>query len=144
MTVAAKLNVSTDQEAFTAVCNHLFAMTRRAVTNTGFCSYRTDDGRRCAIGALISDEEATKAGICPSTGGSVRVLVSDGLVSIGTLDLMLLSELQFVHDDFHNWTSTAEGLPVDGDYILVDGVLNDLGREELVRIANKYKLTVVE
>lgn len=144
---AANLNVSTNQEAFDAVCTHLFAMTKRAITNTGFCSYRTSDGRRCAIGALISDAEAEKAYITPFTGGGVGSLISDGKMYPGKIDVLLLADLQRVHDDYMNWDSTEKQKrkfrrnALATDDILIDGVLNGVGRAELTRIAEKYGLT---
>lgn len=140
--MAAKLNVSTNQEAYDAVCTHLFAMTKRAVTENGFCSYRTVDGRRCAIGALISDKEAKKAGITPMTGGGVGQLIKDGRMYPGEIDVLLLDELQRVHDDYSNWDATT-ALTADPD-VLVDGVLNARGRRELIRIADKFDLKAAE
>lgn len=132
---AATLNVSTNQETFDAVCKHLFAMTKRAITESGFCSYRTIDGRRCAIGALISDRQAEKAGITYRTGGSVFALVTyDHLLNVGDVDLDLLGDLQQVHDDLRNWNGSSTG------GIVIDAVLNDTGRGELARIAEKYGL----
>ena len=45
----------TRQEIFDKVVAH-FAVQREAAAEYGVCMYRTPDGRKCAIGALIPDE----------------------------------------------------------------------------------------
>ena len=93
-----KLNVSTNQEAFDKVAEHLASMPSRAVNPvTEFCEYRTVDGNRCAIGALI-DDDAVGDARC-----GVRMMVSDGDLDICGVDIQLLRELQGVHDRRDNW-----------------------------------------
>lgn len=45
----------TRQEIFDKVVAH-FAVQREVAAEYGMCMYRTPDGRKCAIGALIPDE----------------------------------------------------------------------------------------
>lgn len=93
-----KLNVSTDQEAFDKVFEHLATMPGRAVNPlTGACQYRTVDGNRCAVGALI-DDDAIGAVVC-----SVRTMIRDGNLDTCVVDIHLLQELQIVHDRRDYW-----------------------------------------
>lgn len=46
---------ATDQEVFDIVARHLLTQGRRALWGEA-CAYRTPEGDRCAIGALIPDE----------------------------------------------------------------------------------------
>lgn len=96
----------TRQEIFDKVVAH-FAVQREAAAEDGMCMYRTPDGRKCTIGALIPDEvysqrlEDKSVGtlvlefpdIMRASGLSGRGL---GLTSYG--DLCFLSDLQGVHD----------------------------------------------
>lgn len=48
----------TDQELYDRVKSHLLTQQARAETMPGgACRYRAPDGRRCAIGCLISDDQ---------------------------------------------------------------------------------------
>ena len=49
---------TTDQELFDAVVTHLLGMDGRCATGEGACLYRGPDGTACAVGALMTDEEA--------------------------------------------------------------------------------------
>lgn len=49
----------TDQEAFEKAARHLLTQKKVAIEG-GKSLYRTSDGRRCAIGALIPDDEYSR------------------------------------------------------------------------------------
>ena len=90
----------TNQEAFTTVVLHLRKQGRPA--REGFdCLYRAPDGCKCAVGALIPDDQYD-----PKLEGShVRALVD--LPALQDLNLDLLHDLQIAHDtvDPENWES---------------------------------------
>ena len=85
---------------------------RRAVTIGGsYCYYRTDDGRKCAIGRHIPDElydvSIENKSICSIIGFEC---ISDELRELGMLFLMNVQEL---HDSDWYWVS-GEGLSTEG------------------------------
>jgi hypothetical protein len=66
------------------------------------CVYRTPEGNKCAVGCLISDEEYANDGPMLEYLGGIRSVVSEAYRDLDDEDLpnlVLLSELQSVHDD---------------------------------------------
>ncbi len=55
-------DLKTEQEIFDYVCQHLAKQGRSAVDQGGLCRYRMEDGRMCAVGCLLTDEEAERTG----------------------------------------------------------------------------------
>ena len=49
------MTITTDIEVFDRVADHLLSQGKRSTDRNG-CLYRTEDGLRCAVGCLISDE----------------------------------------------------------------------------------------
>lgn len=47
----------TNQEAFDKVADHLLTQNSASQNKGGSCVYRAPDGKKCAIGCLIPDEE---------------------------------------------------------------------------------------
>lgn len=45
-----------NQEAFNRIVTHLRKQGSRALDDTGGCRYRTPEGKRCAVGVLLTDE----------------------------------------------------------------------------------------
>lgn len=91
----------TAQEVFDTVVRHLHTQGKQAYDDGG-CRYRTDDGLRCAVGCLISDEEY----VLNMEGNTVALLLDEGLATpVMQEHYDLLRELQDVHDDDENWTS---------------------------------------
>lgn len=88
----------TDQEAFDMVVRHLYTMPGRAFEG-GQCQYRTRTGNRCAIGALIRDEDYDPK----IESADVVCLVDDHYVNLGDLNEDLLYSLQNIHDHESNW-----------------------------------------
>ena len=88
----------TRQEIFDKVVAH-FAVQREAAAEDGVCMYRTPDGRKCAIGALIPDEVYSQRLEDKSVGALLLefpdIMRASGL-SEG--DLCFLFALQDVHD----------------------------------------------
>lgn len=101
----------TAQEVFDFVANHLFTQGVQAMGvqkgmtgSTPICLYRGPDGTKCAVGAMIPDEEYD----LEMEGFSVRdlpnlqtVIVNDDIMA----NIELLESLQCVHDVPANWDS---------------------------------------
>jgi hypothetical protein len=99
------------QEVFSKVKKHLLKQNRQAKSVEKGCRYKTQDGKKCAIGCLIEEkfyssnlESCSVAGIL-NYPNYVRynVLIkalkqSLKLKEISTNDLIFLSDLQYVHD----------------------------------------------
>ena len=83
-----------NQQAFNKMVQHLRAQNATSKNNTGRCAYRGLFGRKCAVGALIPDEEyrtefedviaSTVVQNCPSLQG---------------IDKGLLDSMQNTHDN---------------------------------------------
>lgn len=113
----------TKQEIFDTVARHLATQGRQAVREVtpednglpiSTCQYRTPDGLKCAVGAIMPDSIYTP----DMEGNSVQTLVMlaqdsadpenpfwDVLESSGDL----LKDLQLIHDSSFNW-KTEDGI----------------------------------
>jgi len=98
------------QEIFDAVAVHLFKQGERAMNN-GTCVYRSKDGLKCAVGALIPDGLYSSAMDMDLEGAGTGV--SPLLERFGNIlpvwfrdHCKLLMNLQDVHDARDNWLST--------------------------------------
>jgi hypothetical protein len=114
------LSVTTNQEAFDAVVRHLASMNRQSVVIesegldpfgeplSGSCAYRHPDGRKCAIGALIPDDQYDPI-IEKSNVWSLVTGLRSGTprLDAGTISTDLLINLQDAHDDWNNWDRTG-------------------------------------
>ena len=84
------------QEIFDTVTRHLLRQRRKSQAYDGTCLYRGPAGTKCAVGCLLTDEEASRC---------VEGQSPDGLLVDGTLPSRLrrhvgfLEELQPLHDD---------------------------------------------
>lgn len=86
----------TNQTAFNKVARHLLTQNARCVNSSNACVYRGPKGLKCAIGALIPDDQYKRR-------FDTRQFNTDDLVDVGVpalqgLDPSLLRELQVVHD----------------------------------------------
>jgi hypothetical protein len=99
-----KLLAQTNQEAFDLVVTHLKNQGRQAFAD-GACKYRTSDGLKCAIGALIPDEDYMPEW----EGHSVGELISSFGLETASVDRGLLAELQYVHDCATTWHNVPAG-----------------------------------
>lgn len=95
----------TNQESFTTVVLHLRKQGRRAHDHHN-CRYRAPDGCKCAIGALIPDDQYT-----PELEGR-NVLALINLPALQGLNPFLLYNLQNLHDvyDPKAWEKRFEDL----------------------------------
>ena len=110
-------DLTTNQQVFDAVCQHLAAQKRRAVAADGYCEYQTRDGLRCAIGGILADGHARRA-IGFRSVGYEWLNIPEG-VTLG-----LLGQLQLAHDlsetltDLdHRLTETATLYHLDGSHV---------------------------
>lgn len=115
----------TNQEAFDKMMEHLRNLKERSMDeqNSAVCVY---NGTKCAVGALMTDEEQEKFGDYAGGVLSLKYHMTDcsHTSTLHTLDLNFLEEMQYLHDNFNNWS--CDGFCAEG---------------EAEDIANKYKLT---
>lgn len=86
----------TRQEVFNIVVKHLAAQNwERSIGPGGTCAYRSKDGKKCPIGALLLDDEVPKEGDIVH-GDWFRPIMER--LGLGTSDLGFLDQLQCAHD----------------------------------------------
>lgn len=99
----------TKQETFNIVVQHLRAQKVRSTTEPqrlggGGCLYRGPNGTKCAIGALIRDEDYSSEmeGKTPREGIVREALTKAGYAEVG---MIFLRDLQIIHDTVwpHDW-----------------------------------------
>lgn len=105
----------TAQEIFNTVATHLLTQRRKSVV-AGSCKYRTDEGLKCAVGCLITDEEYDPR----MEGNSIDFLIygdlDDPPVAPSLSRFMehsqLLRDLQRIHDadDCDYWEENLRAL----------------------------------
>tara|TARA_Y100000296_G_scaffold10404_1_gene11864 strand:+ start:837 stop:1193 length:357 start_codon:yes stop_codon:yes gene_type:complete len=102
----------TNQEAFDEMMEHLRTLKERSVDWGDTCAY---NGSKCAVGALMTDEEQDKFGYYDGgVGGLLEEMSQMGHTStLHTLDLDLLGEMQDLHDSYYNWG--VEGFTAEED-----------------------------
>ncbi len=97
----------TNQEAFSRVVLHLRKQGEPAMDGE-VCKYRSEQGTRCAIGALLTDAEY----LPEMENNSIRTISHDyKLPSLDGLDIEFLVRLQRIHDDplkGANWVADME------------------------------------
>ena len=94
----------TNQEAFDRMMNHLRSLKERSTEDSGsLCVY---NGAKCAVGALMTEEEQKKFGYFE---GSVTTLLdymagNDHKSELHALDGSMLEYVQCLHDYDRNWS----------------------------------------
>jgi hypothetical protein len=88
----------TDQEIFDTVAKHLLTQKAKALSENGTCAYRGENGTKCAVGCLISDED-----YFPSIEGKVvtglfRDFGEKPAINQLKSNEILLIKLQSIHD----------------------------------------------
>jgi hypothetical protein len=84
------------QEIFDKVLTHLRKQGKAAVNDNGDCMYRAADGRQCAAGCLITDEEYEPQ----MEGRMVGYLLNKGQLPARLVPhVEFLRDLQDVHDN---------------------------------------------
>lgn len=95
MTDLDPTKASTAQEIFNAVAQHLKRQGKQAVSANGVCQYRGPSGLKCAVGCLMTDDEAPGYG----NGDGVDTLLKRGeLPDRLRHHIQLLRRLQNIHD----------------------------------------------
>jgi hypothetical protein len=98
----------TRQEMFDRVWQHFVVDGRplaRAGDAAGNCYYRMPDGRRCALGVLISDEmyspafEGRPARALIEGSGPLAAILKDGLEGTPEQQSAFVQSLQYCHDE---------------------------------------------
>ena len=93
--------MTSEQTIFNKVAAHLLTQREQSLNADGRCSYRGQNGRRCAVGCLINDEHYHSAlGDKTIATYAVRQAVKNslGLPRLSPRLAFLLEELQILHD----------------------------------------------
>jgi len=106
----------TDQEIFDKVVNHLRKQGAQATNNDGECLYRAPNGRKCAFGCLMTDEEYKSEweGVI-----SNEIIKTELSLNRFLPHTYLIHELQYIHDEveFNHWEESfkncAEGFGLE-------------------------------
>lgn len=102
------------QAIFNKVKAHLLAQNARALNSYGLCMYRTEDGKKCAIGCLIPDDKyAHEMEQRPfSNLNTQRVLEEVFGRQFENKDNKLLADLVHCHDSFqpNDWKQRLEDI----------------------------------
>ena len=83
----------TKQNMFDHICQCLAIQERRSVNDYGMCMYRGDEGRKCAIGHCIPDEEYQ-----PIFERLTMLEVVDRVPSLSSKMRTFMSDMQECHD----------------------------------------------
>jgi len=88
------------QDVFNRVVAHAREQGRRSMLSTGSCAYRGEDGTKCFIGALITDEAYYWRLECQGVSSHEvhEALAASGVIVETTEDRNLCSRLQTIHD----------------------------------------------
>lgn len=106
-----KVDLGSLQDIFDKSGGHLLTQGKRAAETeaagtilAGACRYRTTQGLKCAVGALIPDEAYSRRFEGASIIGNPELLALFGIESDSS-EFRLLSRLQNVHDcsEPHSW-----------------------------------------
>jgi len=109
------------QQAFDKIRTHLSSATGRCKADGGYsCLYHREDGARCAVGVLITEDEYSK-----DLEGMKLEKVVDACSSLYGLNVEFLRDLQVVHDESENW-----------------GAVGFQGEEQFDDIALRYGLSI--
>ena len=90
----------TEQQAFDEIATHLLTQKKKSLLakdhpayGSNLCAYKSDDGSRCAIGALLTDREIDFIGE-GEYGGRIRELTR-----FSDLSDEFINRVQTIHDD---------------------------------------------
>lgn len=112
----------TNQEAFDKAALHLLRQGRKSQDSDDICLYRGPGGTKCAIGALITDDEYEyRMELLPVSA------IKHKCLSLAGLDGYLLKDMQTLHDayDVAEWPRRLQ--EVAARFGLSDQVVRDFG-----------------
>ena len=84
-----------NQQAFDKMVTHLFTQKCKAEDMAGRCAYRGVKGLKCAVGALISDDDYNEG----FEGKTIREFADD-IPSLLHVSTNMLGEMQTIHDAY--------------------------------------------
>ena len=85
----------TNQEAFETMVRHLRKQGCQSVSEHGTrCLYRGPNGRMCAVGCLIPDDQYKR-----SFEGETAECIAKKVPALSDIEPGILSEMQCIHDD---------------------------------------------
>lgn len=93
-------DVLSDQQIFDHVVEHMAKQGGPSVSARGLCQYRGPSGRSCAVGCLLTDEEANALGNEKSLAEVYSILPLRLRGGCSLAREQLLARLQHTHDDF--------------------------------------------
>lgn len=105
--IVTKFCELTEQEIYDKVCEHLDQQGERAVTLSKdgkvpvSCAYQTEQGTKCAVGALMTDEELAQLQEGDLLKNDWVKIVEEGLAPV--THIKLLRALQEAHDQSNRW-----------------------------------------
>lgn len=108
------------QEVFNKVATHLLTQNAKARTETGWgnfiCSYKADNGLKCAIGCLIPDDQYDKR----IEGKSINlnpllISILRNAIDLYIDDINFLENLQMIHDQLpiKSWAEELNQFAID-------------------------------
>lgn len=117
----------TNSEAFVKMANHLLTQNRKSIGDL-YCCYRGPDGLKCAVGALIPDEEYS----LDFESFDINGLLSQNKIpsSLSKLNINLLIRVQRIHDHYqpekwlgclHDVISQGHSYDINPSSIYFDG-----------------------
>lgn len=116
----------TDQQLFDAMIAHLRAQGGPAIGGGGVCMYRTMDGRKCPVGALIPDDlyrpEMEGRDVTSLSKSSRNDWMDRELGDFFREHLPMLKEVQYIHDAFfpEDWERGFQNVAAKF-HLLLDG-----------------------
>lgn len=103
-----------DLALFDKVVAHLLKQNAKSETSPGgFCKYRGPNGLKCAVGFLISDKAYSDSIEYASVvDDKVKVALAKSGVSITEDNILMLTDLQYLHDRYEvsEWAKEAAKL----------------------------------
>jgi hypothetical protein len=116
----------TDQEAFDVMARHL--LTQRAKSEDDIlCRYRGPGGRKCAVGALILDEEYSPAmeGVSAADLSAADLRGQYKCTALKGLSISMLTNAQIIHDHYEPGKWAIELRKLALEYNLSDAVVDE-------------------
>jgi hypothetical protein len=113
----------TEQEAYDVMARHLLTQNAKSI-NGALCMYRDLEGRKCAVGVLISDEEYEPD---METCSATTLKCKFNCKALEGLPEKLLNDAQIVHDNYDpkDWVVKLRALAER--YNLSDAVVDEFG-----------------